>query len=1021
MRFLSLTLFVLFLSFFSSIAQQTMDYLTIDNGLSQNYIFTIYQDKKGFLWIGTKDGLNRFDGYGFRYYRFNPFDSTSLSGNNVSVVFEDSKERLWIGTNGGGLNLFNRFTETFKHFKTGQNETSLSSNFISSLYESSDGFIWAGTNDGGLNRLDPSTDSVKQFTFNRGDPFSISSNFISGISESKDGLLWIATAQGGLNRYDKKSNTFFHILPNDQKGLELKYENDATSLLVDKDGMIWFGSASGLNLYNSQTGKLQRFPINDLEGRPCLINNIMERENKLYITSFQIFAVFDKADKKYTILYDPAEKWFTNAVCKDKSGIFWLGTGGWGVMKYNPNTKMFNSKAGVFLKEVYPVAVDVLQKKYSLFKQLLEGRGTEFLPIHKTIKGDFLIATPRMGLIIINETGKSSQKIDTNPYDVPSYPVWAVSDVFEDKEGIIWIATVGGLSRYDDKKNIFIYYRLYDDKKKSADYLNKSGAAGYSDISAVFVDSDNIFWLGTPDRGLIRFDYKKQLITNYHQNTVDKKSISSDHILSIFEDEQNPGYLWIGTEGGGLNHFQKATGTCLHITTEDGLPNNIVYGILPDEAGNLWISTNNGISCFNPVTKSFKNYDVESGLQSNEFNRKEYYRSPDGKLYFGGILGYNAFYPKDIQTNRNRPQIVITDFKLFNKHVSYKDELSPLKQAIESTKEIILQYSQNVITFEYAALEYTTPNHNTYQYILEGFNSDWVQAGIKREATFTNLDPGEYKFRVKGANSDGVWGTDEAFINLIILPPYYMTWWFKTVVVLLVLLIVGSIIRYVIYRRVRERIIKSEHEAAMERERLRIARDLHDEIGSRLTELRMISEMVAEKDLDDSEVKQKLIELSNASENVSSTFGEIVWSLNPKNDLLEELIGFLSQQSTDFLSKADIRCRLDLPDKLPNYMVTSEIRHNIIFTVKELMNNVVKHSGASIVQLNLTINEIELVFEVKDDGVGFNVNNTRKYGNGLQNIKSRIESIGCTIAIDSMIDNGTSIKIIIPTYLLKSL
>ncbi|MDP3830972.1 MAG: two-component regulator propeller domain-containing protein, partial [Ignavibacteriaceae bacterium] len=343
--------------FFSSIAQQTMDYLTIDNGLSQNYIFTIYQDKKGFLWIGTKDGLNRFDGYGFRCYRFNPFDSTSLSGNNVSVVFEDSKERLWIGTNGGGLNLFNRFTETFKHFKTGQNETSLSSNFISSLYESSDGFIWVGTDDGGLNRLDPSTDSVKRFTFNQSDPFSISSNFISGISESKDGLLWIATAQGGLNRYDKKSKKFFHILPNDQKGLELKYENDATSLLVDKDGMIWFGSASGLNLYNSQTGKLQRFPINDLEGRPCLINNIMERENKLYITSFQIFAVFDKADKKYTILYDPAEKWFTNAVCKDKSGIFWLGTGGWGVMKYNPNTKMFNSKAGVFLKEVYPVAV----------------------------------------------------------------------------------------------------------------------------------------------------------------------------------------------------------------------------------------------------------------------------------------------------------------------------------------------------------------------------------------------------------------------------------------------------------------------------------------------------------------------------------------------------------------------------------------------------------------------------------------------------------------------------------------
>lgn len=1021
MRFLTLILTVFFLSKSSPIAQPSMEYLTIDQGLSQNYIFSICQDSKGFIWIGTKDGLNRFDGKRFICYRHDPFDSSSLSGNSVSTIYKDSKHRLWVGTNGGGLNLFNPSSLAFKHYIAGQNSKTISSNFISCIFECSNGFIWVGTNDGGLNRLDPATGIITQFKHNPDVPNSISSNFISGIGESDDSIIWIATANGGLNRYDPVNNQFTHILPNDRKGKELRFMNDATSILVDKSGLIWFGSASGLNLYNPKSESLKRFPINDSDGYPCLINNILERNGKLYLSSFHTIAVFDKQTEKYSILTETSTEWFTNAACFDKSGILWLGTGGWGTAKFNPEANRFNSKKGTFLPEVYPAATSVLKKYFgNISKQLLEGRGTEFLPIRKNSKGEYLVATPRMGLLIIDSTGKSFQKINSNPSNVSPVPVWAVNDVFEDKENNIWIATVGGVSKYDPIKKTFTHHRLYDNKKISAEYINKSGAAGYSDITVTFVDDDNIFWLGTPDRGLIRYDNKNNSIKYFSSEDGGRESINNDHILSIAKDELNPGkYLWIGTEGGGLIHFEKTTGNCTCYTTEKGLPNNVVYGILHGSDGNLWLSTNKGISRFNPVSKVFKNYDVESGLQSNEFNRREYYRSPDGKLYFGGIQGYNSFYPGNIKINSIGPQIVITAFKLFNKKISFKEAGSPLKESIETTTEILLDYFQNVITFEFAALEYSSPTLNTYKYMLEGFNHEWVYSASTGEATFTNLDPGEYTFRVKGANSDGIWGTTEASIKIIILPPYYMTWWFKTALFLLVSLIVASIVRYVIYRRVRERIMKSEHEAAMERERLRITRDLHDEIGSRLTELRMISEMVGEKDLHESEIKQKLKELSIASENVSSTFGEIVWSLNPKNDSLEELISFISMQSTGFLSKADIRCRLELPETLPNYMVTSEIRHNIISTVKEVLNNIVKHSGASIVEINLVIDETQLFFELKDDGVGFNINDTRKLGNGLQNIRSRIESIGATIFIDSKIDRGTSIKIIIPINLLK--
>lgn len=354
-----LILFFLPLIFF---AQENLEFLTINQGLSQNYIYSIYQDKKGFLWIGTKDGLNRYDGYEFVCYRHNPADSASLSENNVSIIFEDSKERLWIGTNGGGLNLFNREKESFTHFTSSADTKSLSSNFITVICESHDGFIWVGTTDGGINKLNPVNYSVQRFMHKVSDPNSISSKYIHGISESDDGLLWIATAQGGLNCFNPASNNFSHILPNDKIVNEKQYMNDVTAVLADGKEQVWFGTTSGLNLLNKRTKTIQRFPLKDSQGKSCFVSNIIAKDNSLYISSFRVIAVFDKKKKSYSILNEQSDKWFTNAVCKDKSGIFWIGTGGWGVMKYNPNTKMFSSKPGVFLTETFPVAADALKK-----------------------------------------------------------------------------------------------------------------------------------------------------------------------------------------------------------------------------------------------------------------------------------------------------------------------------------------------------------------------------------------------------------------------------------------------------------------------------------------------------------------------------------------------------------------------------------------------------------------------------------------------------------------------------------
>jgi hypothetical protein len=364
-----------------------------------------------------------------------------------------------------------------------------------------------------------------------------------------------------------------------------------------------------------------------------------------------------------------------------------------------------------------------------------------------------------------------------------------VYKVIQDRNGEIWITTKRSLCRLDQATGTF----------KSYGFLLSDDPAARSVSEHVFIheDRNGDFWLGTAE-GLLRFDANRKTFQRFRNDPKDRASLSHNVVRAVHEDPLAPDQiLWVGTAGGGLNHFDRETETFTHFTEKDGLPDNVIYALLSDGADNLWMSTNKGLAKFDPRTLTFKNFYVQDGLQDNEFNSGAHFKSASGELFFGGIGGFNAFYPQDIQDNPHAPPVVFTGFQIFNKPISHKTPSSPLTQAISETRELTLSYEHKVFSFEFAALDFTAPSKNQYAYKMENFDDDWQQAGTSRTATYTNLNPGEYVFRVKASNNDGVWNEEGTSLKITITPPWWKTWWAYG---FYVLMFAGAVFGYIRYK-----------------------------------------------------------------------------------------------------------------------------------------------------------------------------------------------------------------------------
>ncbi len=783
----------------------TFDKLSLEDGLSQGAIYALMQDRRGFIWIGTKDGLNKYDGYRFTIFKHDPFDSTSISNNYITAIFEDAQNNIWVGTLAGGLNRLDRRTNRFRryHFPAADSATQ-NRNHVIAIAEDRWKNMWIATRDGLLclsaEARTSGTPQFRVFQHNPGDSTSINHDFIQSLRLTNDGNLWIGTSEG-LNMLDLSTPAItgkFRRYIFDRAPPRPDSDNHVFSILQSADQNLWLGTVSGIYRLDPRTGQYQLFPHryqNFRRGWGNVYDIIEAADGKLWMTTPDELMIFDPADQNYRYYrHDPLNPASINSngltvLIRDQSDVIWVATNGYGINIHDPKANRFQTYRR---PQNYPSRIT----RFSITAVLEDSRGDIWLGadvlyrwnraadtlisyetdsrhpenfgntgVHSMIedhRGNLWVSCYE-GLYRYRPKDGQVHHFKTDPGMRTSVLEKGVYGILEDRDHKIWFATEYYFSRFDPLSGEFQHHRYRRQIPKRS-------------LSGIYQDRQGMFWLGT-DIGLARFDPASGRFKYYRNDPAQPASISSNVVRTICEDPLNPAkILWIGT-AGGLNRFDMQTEQFAHFTEKDGLPNDVVYGILSDSSGNLWMSTNKGISRFNPANGEFRNFDASDGLQSNEFNTGAYFKSRSGEMFFGGINGLNYFHPAQVVDNQHIPAVVITDFRISNQPVSPEDHPSILKSDIAEATEIFLTHRDNIISFEFAALEYSAPERNQYAYMLEGFHEDWIYNGTTRTATFTNLPAGDYVFRVKAANNDNVWNETGAAVRVHVAPPPWRTWW----------------------------------------------------------------------------------------------------------------------------------------------------------------------------------------------------------------------------------------------------
>ena len=803
--------------------------VTGEQQLPGSSVSAIVQDQQGFLWLGTDDGLVRYDGYTFRVFRNEAQNPHSLSYNTITALLQDADGTLWVGTV-YGLNRFQPKSERFlrEHGEDEQDREArqLGKACITSLAHDHSGALWIGTKKDGLFMRDDDG-AIEAYRHDPDDDDSLSHNDVHAIYEDSRQRLWIATA-AGLDQFDSQSEEFTHRLQDcegdkcanasilviqedhahalwlgTQQGLGRLADNDdavtwyrhddadtssighgaVTAILEDRMGTLWVGTeGGGLSSFRHDAGTFVRY-ISDSSSPDGLTSNYIsalyeDRAGVVWIGTYtgglSKFCYESEKFAHYRYLSNSAESLSHNsisAILQDRSGTIWIGTFGGGLNRMNRRT-------GEMTRYLHDPANPASLGDNTVWT-LLEDR-----------HGRLWVGTQGGGLQRFNPATESFTSYRAEPQHSTSLSSNAVFSLYEDQQGDIWVGTMEhGVNRFDPNAEKFQQYLPSD----------RHGAPGLSfyNVSTILEDADGNLWFGSIKEGLICLHANDQRVTRYFNEPDDPESLSNNSIWSLHVDHS--GVLWIGT-AGGLNKFDALRQAFVSYRQKDGLPSDVIYGILEDDKANLWLSTNNGLAMFDPRTLVVRAYDERDGLQGNLFNPKSAYQNADGELFFGGSNGLNAFFPSRLTPNSTIPPIVLTDFQIFHQSVppgstyqlprkgaergkppsQEERRASPLTVSISQTTELTLSHFDNsTVAFEFAALDYTAPEKNRYAYMLEGFDDDWILAGTRRVAQYKKIPPGDYTFRVKGSNNDGVWNEEGVAVNVTVTPSIGETLWFR--------------------------------------------------------------------------------------------------------------------------------------------------------------------------------------------------------------------------------------------------
>jgi signal transduction histidine kinase/DNA-binding NarL/FixJ family response regulator len=779
-------------------SQSAWQHIGVNDGLAQGFVGAMLQDSRGFLWFGTKDGLSRYDGYTFKNYRPDPTDSTTITPDLVYALHECRSGLIWVGFYSGKIDLLDRSTEQFVHLRQ-VDPNPAEDTHLYSISEDTAGVHWVGRADGvyRIQKEGPSNENLAGgFQITRKDEFRAK----PGLQVSP--VVTFADRSGGVWIW---SNGEMHVL-NRTLGPPPRIESGSHELRLTRngilgspDGKIFFfpyDIASVYNYYYSidpHTGSTAKLPLPEHFARAALLTSIGDRSGNVFLSYGDSILSFNMRSPEKTKIVKSPNVLSLNAGLVDSSGVLWLGSTGLGVDKFNPAIEHFGTISGINLDRFLNATMAKIgfprrgginfdATPYADIYDCLvfsDHTGRKWYPWAPTDYGKFGYGYYSDVSFYDPATAgvKSFHRVPEATLTPGTFPLSKPLKMLEDKNGTPWLLGSWVLSSFDSGSRSFKHYEIIDGElrpKQLSQMMNQDEFR----ITASRKDRDGTFWLCVFPQGLFRFDPVGLKLERFSNIPADTTSLSNNSVLSMAEDPTEPDrYLWIGTDGGGLNKFDKTTGRSSRLSTREGLPNNVIYTIFPDKKGNFWMSTNNGLCSMNPKTMAFHYYDIHDGLQGMEFNRENNFQTSDGRIYLEGTGGMNVFYPEEIVENSHVPPIVFTDLKLHGNPVSWKDKDSPLKKSIVETKEIVLPFEQNILTIEFAALDFVNPGSNQYSYRLEGFSDEWTKPSKTNSATFTNLSPGKYTLRIRGSNNDGIWNQTGASMLLTILPPWYRTWW----------------------------------------------------------------------------------------------------------------------------------------------------------------------------------------------------------------------------------------------------
>lgn len=796
--------------------------LKTKDGLSSNTVNTIFKDRYGIMWFGTEDGLNKFDGTNFTVYRHRSDDPTGLQANDIRAIHEDKAGNLWIGSSAGSLSLYDRKKNSFINFAANTGE-GLSSNVIRTVYSDYLGKIWVATFSG-VDVLDPKTGKVKKMSLRTGPEEAFPAMTFNCLYEDSKQRMWIGS-NNGLYLYERETNSFKNFKHAASDPLSLS-DNAVSSIVEDQSGHLWVGTRNGLNLLLPDNKGVKRF-LHDSKKPNSLTNNMIlslaaNRTGQLWIGTEDGLNILNTKTGEITG-YKPDSRDIYSLTGKsisciyiDNQGIYWLGPYHGGVNKYDTNLNLFQLKqSNIFdqnglnasvvtsFAEYKPDEIfvgtdggglNLFNRKTELFKRfnftLASGNAlskVSIMGMEITRSGQLYLGTYSNGLVVLDlKTGKFRQVTYHNsPAALNSNDVFCVK---EDKGGKIWVGTNGGgVNVLNSNDKVLIKYC------KNPKAINERDYPGNNFIRFIEEDEMGNIWIGSYGSGIAVYNPNSDKFV-VHNKTNSK--LPNDLTMSVLKDRS--GNIWVGTFSGGLSLFDKNTNQFTTYAEKDGLNNATVYAIAEDKQGRIWVSTNKGISSFDRKTKKFANYTIYNGVQNNNFVLGAGFSSSDGEIYFGGADGFNYFNPQYFKKNKNVPRVLFTDLKVSNNSVAVAAD-GPIKEHISVAKDLYLDYKQN-FTLSYVSVNYTAPEQSKYSYRLEGFDTEWIDAGNSKSVSYTNLDPGNYVFHVKASNNDGLWNGAETAIRIHVLPPFWRTIY---AYIFYVLLISGTLI-YIRHRGIQK-------------------------------------------------------------------------------------------------------------------------------------------------------------------------------------------------------------------------